>query len=507
MFAVIYLPDFSLQAALRGAPELWSAPVALVDSERTPARVGAITAAARAQGVLPGLTATQAQARCAAVRIRPRSREQETATAEAVAQCAFAFSPTVEATSPGCWTLDLRALATLKDASLPTLQRWAESLRAALSGLELRAQVGLGQTPNLARHAARWGGREGDGGHPGVHVVQDSAAWVAALPVAVLEPSAAVASILEMWGVRTVGELLKLGLAAVADRLGLEAMGLFAAAAVTNTRPLRPLSPVERYVEVHDFETPVATLEPVLFLVRRFLDQLVRRLEPAGLVVAEMRLELRLESGDTLVRHLSVPDPTRQADVLFRMWHTQLESVRTEAAVTGLALTIQPGRASSRQFHLFQTVLRDPAQLQETLGRLEALLGPGRVGTPVRVAGHQRDAFQLVRPDFEQLPVATARRPTLLQPVPWRRLRPAPAAQVEAAAGAGAGTGAGQPVAVRCAVVAGRLKITLGPWRASGQWWDAGAWSREDWEVETTAGITARLSCSAAGWQVTDLLD
>ena len=152
-----------------------------------------------------------------------------------------------------------------------------------------------------------------------------------------------------------------------------------------------------------------------------------------------------------------------------------------------------------RQFQLFQAGLRDPSQWQETLGRLEALLGPGRVGTPVRVSGHQRDAFRLERPDFDQPPAPTPPRPALLQPVPWRRLRPAPTAQVD--------TNGGAPLAVRCAVVAGRLKITLGPWRASGQWWDAGAWAREDWAVETAAGAAARLSLSAAGWQVTDVLD
>lgn len=495
MFAVIYLPDFPLQAALRGGTEFWETPVALVDPSRTPLRICAVTASARAEGVEVGLTPTQAQARCGAVAIRPRSPERETVAAEAVAQSAFAFSPTVEATAPGLWTLDLRALAALKEAPVESLSRWAESLRQVVAGLELRPRIGVGATPNLARHAAQWGA---DRQTP-VHVVTDSTAWVASLPVTALSPSEAVIGILEAWGVRTVGELLKLGLAAVADRLGLEALSLFAAAEVHRVRPLQLMKPVERFVETYEFEEPVTTLESVLFLVRRFVDQLSRRLEPSGLVVSGMRLILRLESGDALEASITVPDPTRNADVLFRMWHTHLESVRTESPVVGVSLTVQPGRVVARQFQLFQAVLRDPGQLQETLGRLEALLGPGRVGTPVRVSGHQRDAFRLVPPDFENAPAQVPGRPPLLQPVPWRRLRPAPAAQVEATPS--------QPVAVRCAVASGRLKVTVGPWRASGQWWDAGAWSREDWEVETDRGVTARLSRSPEGWRMTDLLD
>ena len=250
----------------------------------------------------------------------------------------------------------------------------------------------------------------------------------------------------------------------------------------------------------------------MLFLLRRFIDQLVLRLEPAGLVVGELRWQLKLESGVKLDRVVTVPDATRNADVLFRMLHTQLESVRTEAAVTGVALTVHPGRALTRQFSLFQTVLRDPGQLQETLGRLSALLGADRVGSPMPVAGrgHERDAFRLEPPDFEEWVTTEPRRPALLQPVPWRRLRPAPAIQVETAepnARHGSTEESPRPQVVRGNVVAGRLKITIGPWRASGRWWEPGAWSREDWDVETTDGTAVRLSHNTAGWSVTDVLD
>ncbi len=511
VFAVIYLPDFALQAALRGGADDWSAPVALVDASRIPARVCAVTPAARAAGVEAGLTATQAQSRCGAVQIRQRSVEVERLAAEAVAQAAFAFSPSVEATAEDLWTLDLRALAALKGATGETIRRWAQQLQGALLSLGWRAKIGLGATPNLARHAARWvaekfpmtGDADNGGAAHGIEVVEDATAWVASLPISVLAPSSAVAPVLAAWGIRTVGELLRLGLAALADRLGLEALALFAAADVTSLRPLRLMKPVERFAEAHEFAEPVTTLEPVLFLVRRFIDQLTRRLEPSGRVVGEMRLQLRLESGDVLGRELCVPDPTRNADLLFRMWHTQLESVRTDAPVTGVSLTVQPERAVTRQFSLFQTVLRDPGQLQVTLGRLEALLGPDRVGTPVRTPGHQRDAFRLVPPDFESPLAQETSRPVLLQPVPWRRLRPAPVAQVETE---NVATPA-RPMAVRCAVVTGRLKITLGPWRSSGQWWDAGAWSREDWEVETMQGVTLRLSHGATEWRTSDVLD
>jgi protein ImuB len=222
-------------------------------------------------------------------------------------------------------------------------------------------------------------------------------------------------------------------------------------------------------------------------------------LEPLGLVAQETTLRLRLESGEIHERVLRVPEPTRSADILFRMLHTHLETVRTEAAVVGVGLSIDPGQPTQRQFNLFETVLRDPHQLQETLARLSALLGADRVGSPARQPGHQRDAFKLVPPDFENLPTGRTSRPALLRPVPWRRLRPAPAATVD--------TKGARPSSLRCAVADGKLKLTVGPCRASGQWWEPGAWAREDWDAETANGTVCRLSREADGWHVVGLLD
>src|SRR6185503_6292961 len=113
MFAVLYLPQFALQAALRHESELWAQPVALVDPALSTPRVCDATPPARALGVTEGLTPTQALARCRDVLIRHRSPAQEAAGTDAVLQCAYSFSPSIENTSPGTVTLDLLGLAEL----------------------------------------------------------------------------------------------------------------------------------------------------------------------------------------------------------------------------------------------------------------------------------------------------------------------------------------------------------------------------------------------------------
>ena len=494
MFAVVYLPQFALQSALRHEPDLWSKSVALVDPARTTPAVCDFTAAAGAGGIALNLTPTQAMARCESVIVRHRSPTLEATATEALIQCAYGFSPNIEATAPGIVTLDLRGLSRVAGANAEVLLAWAGELRNALRDQGLHAKIGLGPTPNLAQHAARWGS--------GLELVIQAKDFIADLPVAALDPSADAASILDKWGIRKVGELLGLGQGALADRLGLEALALFSAASTSALRPLHLTRPAERFEESFEFDPEIETLEPLLFILRRFADQLCSRLEFTGVVAESVSLRLKLESGECLERSLRVPQPTRQADILFRMLATHLESVRTKAAIVFVGLVISPIKPQHRQFGLFETVLRDPHQFQETLARLTALLGADRIGTPVRENSHRPDAFKLIPPDFENAPATVGqRRPDMMEAPALRKLRPAMDATVVS------DPVSGQPVSVRCSVTDGKLKIAIGPWRTSGQWWESTPWSREEWDAATTRGKTVRLVRQATGWTIEGLVD
>src|SRR3954462_5831973 len=101
MFAVIYIPDFFLQAALRHEPELTTRPVALVDESLPKPVIVQLTKAARMTGVYEGLTSTQGMARCREIIIKARSATQETTATDTLLQCAYRVSPYVELTAPG----------------------------------------------------------------------------------------------------------------------------------------------------------------------------------------------------------------------------------------------------------------------------------------------------------------------------------------------------------------------------------------------------------------------
>ncbi len=499
MFAVIHLPDFSLQAVLRHEPELWTQSVALVEGGTHPPRLCARTESAARTGVSVPMTPTQAQARCPDLIIRTRSASQEASATDALIQCAYGFTPLVEQTRPGILTLDLGALAELKGADKEQFHVWAARLASALTGHQFRPRIGMGPTPNLAQHAAHWG--------PPIQIVEQPELFLRQLPVAALHPSSDVATLFSKWGIQTVGELLDLGQAEVTERIGLEAFALFAAASPKATRPLRWVRLPERFEEQYPFDPPLETAEQLLFLLRRWIDQFSQRLEGIGLVAGGLSLRWQLEDGTTGQRLLPLPHPTAQADILFRLLQTFLETLRTDAPLTGVSLALEPARPVHHQFSLFEAAIKDPHQLQETLGRLSALLGPDRVGTPMRQDRHHPDCFVLTPPHFEQAPVPLPSNGSRLpRPLPFRRLRPASMARVETGQAPLASLPE-PPHALASPSVSGPIRFSLGPWRQSGEWWENGGWQREEWDVETHRGITCRLVRTAEGWVVTGILD
>ena len=169
------------------------------------------------------------------------------------------------------------------------------------------------------------------------------------------------------------------------------------------TRLLKLVSPPESFEEAFEFENEIETVEPLLFILRRFLQQLSLRLDALYLVARELRLEITFSDKSAYQHQFKIPEPTNNGEVLFRMLHTHLENFTSDFPIMAVALKAEPTKPSSQQFNLFETALRDPARLSETLARLTGLLGPDRVGTPVLEETHRPDAFRM-EPFAWQLP-------------------------------------------------------------------------------------------------------
>lgn len=481
MFAVLHAPDFALQALLRTEDAFTrSLPAALVDPVSRPARLLACTHLAHSLGVEPGQTTSQALARCAHLRLLPPRPDAESEATAGLLAAAFSVSPQVELTAPGLCTLNIAGIAPAeREAAL-------RRALAQLSALGLPATAGAASTPLLALYAAHRAAP--------LLFLDDERAFLAALPLETADPPAELQPILSGWGLRTLGDLTDLPKASVAQRLGPAGLALWERAAGQTTRPLKLVTPAPSFSAAMDCEHEMETLEPLLFLFRRFIDRLALELQNAALAAAELRVMLSLADDTKLVRDLRLPEPSTRAEVLFGILQTWLENTRTAAGVIGLRLDITPARVAARQPGFFDRALRDPHRFAETLARVAAIVGADRVGTPVLDDTHRADAFALDPPAAE-IPALDPRdfvHPS--QGLVLRRYRPPRPAIVELAPDSPA------PVALRASGLEGEIVDIDGPWLSSGDWWQADqTWRREEWDVQLDATLY-RLVRTAAGW-------
>ena len=488
MFAVIYLPNFSLQAVLRPEPETRSHPVALIDSEPARPEIIEFNAEAKKYDVVKGMTPSQAAARCGHLKIKLRSAAQEQSATEILLQTAHAFSPNIESTAPGVCTLELKGLGLENDAGMQT---WAEKVRQALAKFCLEARIGMAPTPELALLGAR---------QPvPVSIVHHTNQFVANLPVAALDPPPEIREILARWGIHSVGEFLALGKNQVGERLGAEALELFQRVSPDAIRPLKLVSPPMEFCERMEFENEIETAAPLLFVLRRFVEQLACRLETVYLVVAEFHFELVLSSGEKYSRVFKIPSPTGKVDVLFRTLQTHLETVRTDSPIISLCLTATPAKPALHQFGLFESTLKDPNQFAETLARLSALVGSENAGTPQLISSHKPDSFRIQSPDFDSAPTRDLDIKPRHSGLCLRRFRPPQPAHFEFQAE--------KPARIRSQFFVGAITRTRGPFLGSGNWWDKNRWAREEWDVETADGLLLRIFRSPEGGYVEGIYD
>src|SRR5947199_8308519 len=216
------------------------------------------------------------------------------------------------------------------------------------------------------------------------------------------ESTERILAILHKWGIHTLGELAPLDKEELRNRLGAEAVRLWERANGTATRLLKFVQPPETFQESFEFDHEIETAEPLLFMLRRFLEQFSFRLSSIYLVAQELTLRIGFSNNQTNAsaartyeRVFKITEPTNDVDLLFRMLQTHLENFKSEHPIVAVALTAQPIRPASQQFGLFETALRNPQQLYETLARLIALLGSDRVGNPVLEETHRPDAFRM----------------------------------------------------------------------------------------------------------------
>lgn len=303
--------------------------------------------------------------------------------------------------------------------------------------------------------------------------------------------------VLHRWGIHTLGQLAALKQDELARRLGPTAVHLWERANGKCVRLLKLVPPLESFSETFEFENEIEIVEPLLFILRRFLEQLSLRLGALYFVAKELTLKITFSDKKHYEHRFEIPQPTRSVEILFRMLHTHLENFKSEFPITAVSLEAEAIKPPQQQFGLFETALRDPMQLSETLARLTGLLGADRVGTPVLEDTHRPDAFHL-EPFSWQLVESPVVEETL--PVcTLRRFRAPLSASVLSAEN--------KPVHLQSSQITGEVREHAGPYYFSGNWWDENSWARAEWDLQLENGALCRCYCDEQSWKVDGVYD
>jgi len=513
--ACLLIPDLPLHAALRAEPELAGEALVVTTGPGPRAEILCASRMAAAGGVQPGQSLNQARAVRPGLVVRIASPGLERAARAALLDVALSLSPRAEAvprssglfTAEGAVCVDATGIAALHANE----GRFASLLHERAERAGLRGFVTLASSRGIARLAAR---------HLATHarfarhaheiettrVLSPSKelAFLAPLPIDLLDPDDETAESLSRFGLHRIRDLLGLSRRDLAARVGPAILELVARARGEEIEP--PLAE-PRSLELEegiDLEWPLENLEPLAFVLRGLASRLVERLALRALGCGELDLDLRLETGGRDARRIALASPTADAQVLLRLIRQALESRPPAAAVDGVVLACRGVALRREQLDLFRPRGPDPNQLDQTVAALGAICGPARVGSPAVLDDHRPDVFALEPFDGRGVPEVsqTGRARPNAPRLGLRAIRPPAHAEVRSAGG--------RPVFVRSAVGQGEVVEVAGPWRTTGQWWsETGHFAVDHYDVQLRDGRVLRLRFDwrQNGWQVDGLYD
>jgi protein ImuB len=386
MVVCVYLPRFELVVAAGDRSEVVRqtlvgralAVAPLVGGEQ---RVGEVSGAAEARGVAAGMVLGEALARCPDLVLVPGDPVRVAETWE-LAMCALeSIGAAVEPARPGLAYFESRGLRGIHGTGEATIA-------AARSALGRPARIGAAPTRFCALAAALAVRSH----RPLVMDGREALRWLAGRPVGLLgfrEETAALIEPLSRLGVRTLGELAKLGRTALTDRFG--APGALAhRLACGEDGPLRVRRVeecLEESMEVGDASSGEA-LKRVLGVL---VDRLLARSERRGRTLRAAMLSARLATGggwrERVVFRQALADPER----IWLALSVRLLALPAPAAVLGLAVE-RFGPPTSEQGALF-----DEALARSGARPVSRVAHPVHPAHPVTRAARLREAIAQVR--------------------------------------------------------------------------------------------------------------
>ena len=325
---------------------------------------------------------------------------------EALLDALDAVTPTVEDAGLGAAYLDMHGI--LGEPAL-----WCARVRTALAPFFVEVRCGCSEDAFCAGVAAR----HADGC---VVAAGEEAAFLAPLPLHLLEIDPRTIERFVLLGIERIGELAALPYGAFVRRFGARAALWHRRASGTERRSLVPRAftlPIEASALG---EGEAQTQEQLLFALRVLLGRISESCARRGRSAGGIRVDFFCDDASERSIELFFALPTAEERAMFDVLRARLERERFEAPVVGMRVrALRLEEAGSRQM-LF---VRERAQRQDlavALARLEGLLGEPVRRARLRSAHtiEERFAFERFTPDLAAVEEAGVSALPALPPPP-----------------------------------------------------------------------------------------
>jgi protein ImuB len=225
------------------------------------------------------------------------------------------------------------------------------------------------------------------------------ATFLAPLPLSFLPIPDELRETLRALGFRRIGDLAIRERNELETRFGPSGVQAHRWARAEDDRTFRSLDTADLPEVSLELEGPVATLEPLLFVLRHLLHRACADLLEMGRCATRLSLELHLDRRVAARRARVLPArPTRREDLLYDLCRASLEravgndgclKAPVHEVVLRVEETAPPG---ARQGDLFAGDWRDPMAAAAALSRLRARLGENAVAWPQPRAIHRPES-------------------------------------------------------------------------------------------------------------------
>jgi len=497
VYVCVHVPEFPAQALLRLRPELKGCAVAVMKGDPPLEEVCSANRRALRLGVAHGMTKTELES-FSDVCVLRRSAMEERSARDVVMEAVSSFTPRMEVQPARGSALDVVLDMTGTSRIFGEVREVVARIRQAFLKLQFGVRVAASANVQTAVCLAPIAVK------PVVVPLGQESESLRDLPLAALPMTEEQAERLELWGLRTLGELASLPETELVVRLGQQGKKLRLLARGEHPHLMVPEEAPFTLAEYIAFDSPVEMLDSLLFVLGPMLDQLLARAQNRALALASVTLTLGLDGGGEHVRTLKPSLPVAQREVLLKLLHLDLQAHPPGAGVMSVSLKAEPGDRSKVQMGLFAPQTPEPMRLDVTLARIAALVGEERVGRARLRDSHASESFLMER--FTVSDSRDARgREEKRSAVALRRCRPPVRVAVR--------FDEARPAVFFFAGKRYSVQSAFGPWRRSGDWWSGSVWSFEEWDVCAAGASGERLLCILAHdllrhhWQMEALYD